>query len=144
MFNCSSFQFAKLLVLFINQSYIKTISSVFNNSSSTNKRYLIHPQKCHIIKTKRSKFCTFLSQKRILLSRVMTGNGRFCSSYEVSPSSFRYYSSSVEYLTGICCPSVIWNILLVLVHFFRFNILWSSPKNETLWIIRLVHIHWLS
>merc|ERR1712018_263411 len=28
----------------------------------------------------------------------MAGNGRFCSSYEVSPSSFRYYSSSVEFL----------------------------------------------
>ena len=51
----------------------------------------------------------------------MTGNGRFCSSYEVSPSSFRYYSSSVEYLTGICCPSVLWYILLVLVHFFSFQ-----------------------
>ena len=38
---------------------------------------------------------------RILLSRVLNGNGRFCSSYEVSPSSFRYYSSSVEYLSGI-------------------------------------------
>ena len=59
----------------------------------------------------------------------MTGNGRFCSSYEVSPSSFRYYSSSVEYLTGICCPSVLWYILLVLVHFFRFNILWNRPQN---------------
>lgn len=27
-------------------------------------------------------------------------SGRYCSSFEVSPSSFRYYSTSVEYLTG--------------------------------------------
>ena len=42
---------------------------------------------------------------RILLSRVLTsGEGaRFRSSFEVSPTSFRYYSSSVEYLTGTHC-----------------------------------------
>ncbi len=28
------------------------------------------------------------------------GRRRYCSSFEVSPSSFRYYSTSVEYLTG--------------------------------------------
>ena len=102
--------------------YQNNLERLLNHSSSTNIRYLIHPQKCHIIctkiKTKTIKIMYLSSQKRILLSRVMTGNGRFCSSYEVSPSSFRYYSSSVEYLTGICCPSVVWNISLFLVYFF--------------------------
>ena len=55
-------------------------------------------------------FLPFSSSKRIISRGILTGaggssgpllSGRYCPSYEVSPSSFRYYSSSVEYLTGI-------------------------------------------
>ena len=57
---------------------------------------------------------------RILLSRVLNGNGRFCSSYEVSPSSFRYYSSSVEYLSGILTKNKLACILLTKSWLFSF------------------------
>lgn len=43
--------------------------------------------------------------QRMLLSRMINGDTRYCSSLKVSPSSFRYYSTSVEYLTGIGRPN---------------------------------------
>ena len=36
-------------------------------------------------------------------AKTLYSNGRH-NPHEVSPSSFRYYSSSVEYLAGITCP----------------------------------------
>ena len=83
-------------------------------------------------------------KKRILLSRVMAGNGRFCSSYEVSPSSFRYYSSSVEFLAGISQSKanmlfndssfLVWKVLLF-SSFFRFQHFLKPHEKETLWLV---------
>ena len=66
---------------------------------------------------------------RILLSRVLNGNGRFCSSYEVSPSSFRYYSSSVEYLSGILTKTKLHVWLFSLLRNIFFCVLNAACKK---------------
>ena len=43
------------------------------------------------------------------------GRHHYNNSYEVSPSSFRYYSSSVEYLAGIIGADAATHVMFVLL-----------------------------